>query len=101
MRVADCAPAAAPPWRHAGLGGELAAGENYSLAMSNVGGKRVVAPRQRRSVTVRKEIAIGALAVKGRFAVHLKWSICLLPTMSPCEPSKELWLPEHPAEGFA
>jgi protein phosphatase len=71
------------------------------LDIEDVRGKRLVATRLHRSVTVREENAAAALEVMSRFAANPKWLIYLPPTMSPSETSKALGLLEHPAEAFS
>jgi protein phosphatase len=71
------------------------------LDLEDVLGKRIVATRLRRTVTVREENATAALEVMSRFAVNPKWLLYLPPTMSPCETSERPGLLEHPAEAFA
>ena len=71
------------------------------LDIADVSGKRQIATRLFRTVTVREENAAAALAVMSRFAVDPKWLVYLPPTMSPCETSQEPGLLEHPAEAFA
>jgi protein phosphatase len=71
------------------------------LDLEDVLGKRIVATRFHRTVTVREENALAALEVMSRFAANPKWLIYLPPTMSPSEtaPHGE-WL-EHPEQAFA
>jgi protein phosphatase len=71
------------------------------LDIDNVLGKRFIATRLMRSVTIREENATAALEVMSRFAANPKWLIYLPPTMSPCETSPLPDLLEHPAEAFA
>ncbi len=71
------------------------------LDMADVSGKRLIATRLHRSITIREENAIAALEVMSRFAANPKWLIYLPPTMSPCETSSEPGLLEHPAEAFS
>ena len=71
------------------------------LDIEDVRGKRLVATRLHRSVTVREENAAAALEVMSRFAANPKWLIYLPPTMSPSETSKAEGLLEHPAEAFS
>jgi protein phosphatase len=71
------------------------------LDMEDVSGKRYIATRLQRTVTIREENAAAALEVMSRFAVDPKWLIYLPPTMSPCETSREPDYLEHPAEAFA
>jgi protein phosphatase len=70
------------------------------LDIEDVAGKRFIATRLHRTVTIREENAIAALEVMSRFAANPRWLIYLPPTMSPCETSKEPGLLEHPAEAF-
>ncbi|MGB2715427.1 MAG: polynucleotide kinase-phosphatase [Vicinamibacterales bacterium] len=71
------------------------------LDIEDVRGKRIVATRLHRNVTVREENAAAALEVMSRFAANPKWLIYLPPTMSPSETSKAEGLLEHPAEAFS
>ena len=71
------------------------------LDIEDVRGKRLVATRLHRNVTVREENAAAALEVMSRFAANPKWLIYLPPTMSPSETSKAEGLLEHPAEAFS
>ncbi len=75
--------------------------EDELLDIEDVLGKRLIATRLGRSVTIREENAIAALEVIGRFAVNPKWLVYLPPAVSPCETSREEGLLEHPAEAFA
>lgn len=71
------------------------------LDITDVIGKRVIATRLERNVTIREENATAALEVMSRFAVNPKWLIHLPPTMSPSETTHEDGLLEHPAEAFS
>jgi polynucleotide kinase-phosphatase len=71
------------------------------LDIDDVRGKRLIATRLNRTVTIREEHAAAALEVMSRFAANPKWLIYLPPTMSPSETSKADGLLEHPAEAFA
>lgn len=71
------------------------------LDAEDVLGKRIIATRLQRDVTIRAENATAALEVMSRFAVDPKWLIYLPPTMSPCETSSEPGLLEHPTEAFS
>ena len=71
------------------------------LDIDDVTGKRIVATRLHRTVTIREENSIAALEVMSRFAADPKWLIYLPPTMSPTETSREPDLLEHPAEAFS
>jgi protein phosphatase len=71
------------------------------LEIDDVRGKRLIATRLHRNVTIREENAAAALEVMSRFAANPKWLIYLPPTMSPTETSKAEGLLEHPAEAFA
>ena len=71
------------------------------LDADDVMGKRIIATRLQRNVTVREENGTAALEVMSRYAANPKWLIYLPPTMSPCETSNEPGLLEHPAEAFA
>jgi len=71
------------------------------LDLEDVLGKRIVATRLRRTVTIREANAAAALEVMSRFATNPKWIVYLPPTMSPPETSERPGLLEHPAEAFA
>jgi protein phosphatase len=71
------------------------------LDIEDVRGKRLVATRLHRTVTIREENAAAALEVMSRFAANPKWLIYLPPTMSPTETAKVDGLLEHPAEAFS
>jgi protein phosphatase len=71
------------------------------LDIDDVRGKRLIATRLHRSVTIREENAAAALEVMSRFAANPKWLIYLPPTMSPSETTKKDGLLEHPAEAFS
>jgi polynucleotide kinase-phosphatase len=87
-------PAAAP-----GLSAQQA--NDDLLDIDDVRGKRLIATRLHRSVTIREENAAAALEVMSRFAANPKWLIYLPPTMSPSETTKTDGLLEHPAEAFS
>jgi protein phosphatase len=70
------------------------------LDIGEVIGKRIIATRLQRNVTVREENATAALEAMSRFAANPRWLIYLPPTMSPAETSREPGLLEHPAEAF-
>ena len=70
------------------------------LDIEDVLGKRVIATRLQRHVTIREENAAAALEVMSRFAANPRWLIYLPPTMSPSETSRKAGLLEHPAEAF-
>lgn len=90
LPVADQAPA-------------LSAQQQYDdvLDLDDIYGKRIVATRLHRTVTIREENSIAALEVMSRFAADPKWLIYLPPTMSPSETTREQDLLEHPAQAFA
>ena len=71
------------------------------LDIGDVQGKRVIATRVHRAITVREDNAAAALEVMSRFAVDPRWLIYLPPTMSPSETCKAGEYLEHPAEAFA
>jgi protein phosphatase len=71
------------------------------LDIDDVRGKRLIATRLNRTVTIREEHAAAALEVMSRFAANPKWLIYLPPTMSPSETSRAEGLLEHPAEAFS
>jgi protein phosphatase len=71
------------------------------LDLADVSGKRIVATRLSRNVTIREENGIAALEVMSRFAANPKWLVYLPPTMSPSETTSEPGLLEHPREAFA
>jgi protein phosphatase len=71
------------------------------LDIGDVLGKRLIATRLQRQVTIREENAIAALEVMSRFAIDPRWLIYLPPTMSPSATSRRPGLLEHPDEAFA
>ena len=71
------------------------------LDIADVTGKRLIATRLHRTITIREENAAAALEVMSRFAANPKWLIYLPPTMSPTETSKADGLLEHQAEAFS
>lgn len=71
------------------------------LDLADVVGKRVIATRLQRRVTIREENGIAALEVMSRFAADPRWLVYLPPTMSPCSTSHEEGLLEHPAQAFS
>jgi len=71
------------------------------LDLDDVRGKRIIATRLFRTVTVNEPNAAAALEAMSRFAMNPKWLVYLPPTMSPSETSAEAGLLEHPAEAFA
>jgi protein phosphatase len=71
------------------------------LDLEDVRGKRIIATRLAKTVTVNEANGAAALEVMSRFAMNPKWLAYLPPTMSPSETSTaDGWL-EHPAEAFA
>jgi protein phosphatase len=74
--------------------------EDELLDIDDVLGKRIIATRLARNVTVREENAIAALEVMGRFAINPKWLIYLPPAVSPSATSQDPHLLEHPSEAF-
>lgn len=72
-----------------------------TLDLDDVLGKRILATRLHKTVTVREEQACAALEVMSRFAVNPKWLIYLPPTMAPCATSDREGFLEYPSEGFA
>lgn len=74
--------------------------EDELLDIEDVLGKRIVATRLARNVTIREENAIAALEVMGRFAANPKWLVYLPPAVSPSETASDAGLLEHPAEAF-
>lgn len=71
------------------------------LRIDEVLGKRLIATRLHRNVTIREENATAALEVMSRFATNPKWLLYLPPTMSPSETSQRPDVLEYPAEAFA
>lgn len=71
------------------------------LRIDEVLGKRLIATRLHRNVTIREENATAALEVMSRFATNPKWLLYLPPTMSPPETSQRPEVLEYPAEAFA
>ncbi len=70
------------------------------LDIADVTGKRFIATKLNRQITIRESQATAALEVMSRFAVNPKWLIYLPPTMSPVATSKLPNLLEHPIEAF-
>jgi protein phosphatase len=70
------------------------------LDIEDVLGKRVIKPRNGRTITIREENARAALEVMSRFAVDPRWLIYLPPTMSPPATAADGDLLEHPREAF-
>jgi protein phosphatase len=71
------------------------------LDIDDVTGKRIVATRLHRTITIREENSIAALEVMSRFATDPHWLIYLPPTMSPSETSSRPDYLEYPTEAFA
>lgn len=71
------------------------------LDIEDVRGKRLIATRLHRNVTIREENSAAALEVMSRFAANPKWLIYLPPTMSPSETTTRDGLLEHPAEALS
>ena len=71
------------------------------LDIADVMGKRIIATRLHRTVTIREENATAALEVMSRFAANPKWLIYLPPTMSPSETTQKDGYLEYPAEAFS
>jgi len=71
------------------------------LDIDDVRGKRAIATRLHRTITVHEDNAAAALEVMSRFAVDPRWLIYLPPTMSPPETCRDGEYLEHPAEAFA
>jgi protein phosphatase len=90
---------AAAAGRPASLTGQQAHDELLDLA--DVAGKRILATRLHRTVTVREEASAAALEAMSRFAANPEWLVYLPPTMSPSETSTLPGLLEHPAEAIA
>lgn len=74
---------------------------NDLLDIQDVCGKRVIATRFRRSVTIQEENATAALEVMSRFAVDPRWLVYLPPTMSPTATAKEGPNLEQPNDAFS
>jgi protein phosphatase len=70
------------------------------LDIEDVIGKRAIATRYNRRVTINPANATAALEGMSRFAVHPKWLIYLPPTMSPPETSKLDGFLEHPEQAL-
>lgn len=77
-----------------------ARGDNDTLDINDVLGKRIIGTRLMNSITIHEENSIDALEVMSRFAADPHWLIYLPPTMSPSETSKKEGMLEHPAEAF-
>ncbi len=73
----------------------------FVLDVEDVAGKRIVATRLARTVTVREENAAAALEVMSRFAIDPRWLVYLPPTMAPPATSQRPDLLEHPDEALA
>ena len=82
---------------------ELTAQQHHDelLDIEDVLGKRIIATRLHRTVTIREENATAALEVMSRFAANPKWLIYLPPTMSPPETTEKEKYLEYPTEAFA
>lgn len=70
------------------------------LDLEDVTGKRIVATRLHRTITIREENSIAALEVMSRFATDPHWLVYLPPTMSPSETSSRVDYLEYPTETF-
>ncbi|MBX3269829.1 MAG: polynucleotide kinase-phosphatase [Sandaracinaceae bacterium] len=70
------------------------------LDLDDVMGKRIVATRIARTVTIQERNAAAALEVMSRFGVDPRWLIYLPPTMSPTATSSLGDFLEHPHEAF-
>jgi len=70
------------------------------LDLDDVAGKRIIQTRLARTVTIREDLAAGALEVMSRFAVDPRWLVYLPPTMAPTATSQLPDALEHPAEAF-
>ena len=73
----------------------------FLLDVEDVAGRRVIATRLARTVTVREENAAAALEVMSRFACDPRWLVYLPPTMAPTATSRRPDLLEHPEDAFA
>ncbi|MDQ3699937.1 MAG: polynucleotide kinase-phosphatase, partial [Chloroflexota bacterium] len=71
------------------------------LDIADILGKRVIATRLRRNVTIDEAHATAALETMTRFTIDPRWLIYLPPTMSPPQTSHATDRLEHPAEAFA
>ena len=71
------------------------------LDVEDVAGKRIVATRLARNVTIRSEQAAGALEAMSRFAIDPRWLVYLPPTMAPTATSARPDALEYPEEAFA
>ncbi len=72
----------------------------FLLDVEDVAGKRIIATRLARTVTVREENAAAALEVMSRFASDPRWLVYLPPTMAPTATSRHPDLLEHPEDAF-
>lgn len=70
------------------------------LDIKDVLGRRTIATRLARRVSIREENAIAALEVMSRFAADPRWLIHLPPTMSPSRTSDKEGCLEHPHEAL-
>lgn len=93
---------AKPFLEKAALAPQLSAQQSHDdlLDISDVTGKRIIATRLRRNVSISEENNMAALEIMSRFAVNPKWLIHLPPTMSPCETSRHESYLEFPNEAF-
>jgi protein phosphatase len=71
------------------------------LDIRDVLGKRSIATRLYRQVTIREENAAVALEVMSRFGIDSRWLVYLPPTMSPVATATVDGLLEYPTEAFA
>jgi protein phosphatase len=71
------------------------------LDVEDVLGKRIIATRLHRNITIREENSSAALETMSRFAANPKWLIYLPPTMAPPATTKQPGYLEYPAEAFA
>jgi protein phosphatase len=82
---------------------ELTAQQQHDelLEIDDVLGKRIIATRLHRNITIREENSSAALEAMSRFAANPKWLIYLPPTMAPpATTGRERYL-EYPDEAFA
>ncbi|GMU43635.1 MAG: polynucleotide kinase-phosphatase [Xanthomonadales bacterium PRO6] len=89
-----------PPLKPLAAAAPVDTRERTLLDLDDVLGKRVIATRYGRSVTVREENACAALEVMSRFAIDPRWLCYLPPTMAPPETAADGDCLERPAEAF-
>ncbi|MBX3172505.1 MAG: polynucleotide kinase-phosphatase [Candidatus Eremiobacteraeota bacterium] len=74
--------------------------ETDGLDLADFLGRRTLATRYLRRMTIQEDFSIAALESLSRFAVDPRWLIYLPPTMSPPETSQQEGYLEHPLEAL-